>query len=98
MIWIAFLMGAATIALLLYIAFRQEAVLCGLAQDISVLLLHIQAMHPKIDRIMYDDLANLRGGMTSMEETLAGVNSWLDRLETRVERLERRHVYATSRR
>jgi hypothetical protein len=47
---------------------------------------------------MYDDLANLRGGMTSMEETLAGVNSWLDRLETRVERLERRHVYATSRR
>lgn len=39
---------------------------------------------------MADDLADLKTRVTSVEEGLAGVNRGLDRLELRVERIERR--------
>ena len=39
---------------------------------------------------MADDLQDLKVCMTSVEEGLAGVNRRLDRLEGRVERIERR--------
>ncbi len=39
---------------------------------------------------MADDLQDLKVRMTSVEEGLAGVNRRLDRLEGRVERIERR--------
>jgi chromosome condensin MukBEF ATPase and DNA-binding subunit MukB len=43
----------------------------------------------KLDRIV-DDLSDLRLRTTNTEEALAGVNRRLDRLDVRVERIERR--------
>jgi archaellum component FlaC len=43
----------------------------------------------KLDRIV-DDLSDLKIRMTNAEEGLAGVNRRLDRLDGRVERIERR--------
>jgi hypothetical protein len=43
----------------------------------------------KIDRLI-DDLADLKLRTTSTEEALAGVNRRLDRIDIRVERIERR--------
>jgi hypothetical protein len=43
----------------------------------------------KIDRLI-DDLADLKLRTTSTEEALAGVNRRLDRLDIRLERIERR--------
>ena len=43
----------------------------------------------KLDRIA-DDLADLKLRMTNTEEALVGVNRRLDRLDTRVDRIERR--------
>jgi hypothetical protein len=39
---------------------------------------------------MADDLRDLKVRMTSVEEGLAGLNRRLDRLDSRVERIERR--------
>jgi len=39
---------------------------------------------------MADDLQDLKVRVTSVEEGLAGVNRRLDRLDTRVDRIERR--------
>jgi chaperonin cofactor prefoldin len=46
-------------------------------------------MESKLDRIV-DDLADLKLRTTSTEEAVAGVNRRLDRLDLRVERIERR--------
>jgi hypothetical protein len=43
----------------------------------------------KVDRLI-DDLADLKLRTTSTEEALAGVNRRLDRLDIRLERIERR--------
>ena len=43
----------------------------------------------KLDRIA-DDLSDLKLRTTNTEEALAGVNRRLDRLDARVERIERR--------
>jgi len=43
----------------------------------------------KLDRIT-DDLADLKLRMTNTEEAIVGVNRRLDRLDTRVDRIERR--------
>lgn len=43
----------------------------------------------KLDRIA-DDLADLKLRMTNTEEALVGVNRRLDRLDARVDRIERR--------
>jgi archaellum component FlaC len=46
-------------------------------------------MESKLDRIV-DDLGDLKLRTTSTEEAVAGVNRRLDRLDLRVERIERR--------
>jgi archaellum component FlaC len=43
----------------------------------------------KLDRVI-DDVQDLKVRMTAVEEGLAGVNRRLDRIEIRVERVERR--------
>jgi archaellum component FlaC len=53
----------------------------------------VLAMLRKIDQRterMADDLQDPKSRMTSVEEGLAGVNRTLDRLEMRVDRIERR--------
>ncbi len=53
---------------------------------VLAMLLRIDA---KIDR-MADDLRDLKVRATATEEAIAGVNRRLDRLEMRVERIEKR--------
>jgi hypothetical protein len=46
-------------------------------------------MDEKLDRLS-DDVKDMKVRMTNFEEGLAGVNRRLDRLEVRVDRIERR--------
>jgi len=46
-------------------------------------------MDAKLDRVM-DDVQDLKVRMTHVEEGLAGVNRRLDRLDIRVDRIEKR--------
>ena len=46
-------------------------------------------MDAKLDRVI-DDVQDLKVRMTAVEEALVGVHRRLDRLEVRVERIERR--------
>jgi archaellum component FlaC len=55
----------------------------------SVVLVLLRKIDERTER-MSDDLQDLKVRMTSVEEGLAGVNRRLDRLEGRVERIERR--------
>ena len=50
---------------------------------------HMNRMDVKLDRIM-DDVRDLKIRMTSVEESLAGVNRRLDRMELRLDRVESR--------
>ncbi len=55
----------------------------------NVVLVLLRKVDARTER-MADDLQDLKVRMTSVEEGLAGVNRRLDRLETRVERIEHR--------
>jgi tetrahydromethanopterin S-methyltransferase subunit G len=55
----------------------------------SLVLRYLRRIDEKVDRIA-GDVADLKVRMTLVEEGLAGVNRRLDRLEARVERIERR--------
>ena len=49
----------------------------------------LRRMDIKLDRLI-DGVQDLRARTTTVEENLAGANRRLDRLETRIERIERR--------
>jgi archaellum component FlaC len=55
----------------------------------NVVLVLLRKIDERTDR-MANDLQDLKVRVTSVEEGLAGVNRRLDRLEGRVERIERR--------
>ena len=55
----------------------------------SVVLVLLRKIDERTER-MADDLHDLKVPVTSFEEGLAGVNRRLDRLDSRVERIERR--------
>ena len=55
----------------------------------NVVLILLRRIDERTER-MSDDLQDLKIRMTSVEEGLAGVNRRLDRLEGRVDRIERR--------
>ena len=55
----------------------------------NVILALLRRMDAKLDRVI-DDVQDLKVRMTSVEEALVGVHRRLDRLEVRVERIERR--------
>jgi archaellum component FlaC len=55
----------------------------------NVVLVLLRKIDQRTER-MADDLQDLKSRMTSVEEGLAGVNRRLDRLDSRVERVERR--------
>ena len=55
----------------------------------SLVLTPLRRMDSKLDRVI-DDVQDLKVRMTAVEEGLAGVNRRLDRIEIRVERVERR--------
>ena len=55
----------------------------------NLVLQMLRRMDAKFDR-MSDDLQDIKVRMTHVEEGLAGVNRRLDRLEVRVDRIERR--------
>jgi archaellum component FlaC len=55
----------------------------------NVVLILLRRIDERTER-MSDDLQDLKIRMTSVEEGLAGVNRRLDRLDGRVDRIERR--------
>jgi len=55
----------------------------------SLTLVLLRRIDGKLDRLT-DDVQDLKVRMTHVEEGLAGVNRRLDRLEVRVDRIERR--------
>ena len=55
----------------------------------NVVLILLRKIDERTER-MASDLQDLKTRMTSVEEGLVGVNRRLDRLEVRVERIERR--------
>ncbi|MBI2716497.1 MAG: hypothetical protein HYX37_18925 [Rhizobiales bacterium] len=55
----------------------------------NVVLVLLRKIDERTER-MADDLQDLKSRVTSVEEGLAGVNRPLDRLDSRVERIERR--------
>ena len=55
----------------------------------NVILSLLRRMDAKLDRVI-DDVQDLKVRMTAVEEALVGVHRRLDRLEVRVERIERR--------
>jgi archaellum component FlaC len=55
----------------------------------NVVLVLLRRIDERTER-MADDLQDLKVRVTAVEESLAGVNRRLDRLDSRVERIERR--------
>ena len=55
----------------------------------NLILTLLRRMDSKLDRVI-DDVQDLKIRMTAVEEGLAGVNRRLDRIEVRVERVERK--------
>jgi predicted nucleic acid-binding Zn-ribbon protein len=55
----------------------------------NIVLMYLRRMDEKLDRLL-DDVRDLKVRMTAVEEGVAGVNRRLDRLEVRVDRIERR--------
>jgi archaellum component FlaC len=55
----------------------------------NIVLVMLRKIDQRTER-MADDLQDLKVRMTAVEEGLAGVNRRLDRLEVRVERIEKR--------
>ena len=55
----------------------------------NLILALLRRMDAKLDRVI-DDVQDLKVRMTAVEEALVGVHRRLDRLEVRVERIERR--------
>jgi archaellum component FlaC len=55
----------------------------------NLVLEHLRAIRSTVER-MAEDVHDLKVRMTNVEEGLAGVNRRLDRLELRVERIEKR--------
>ena len=55
----------------------------------NMVLIMLRKMDEKLDRLS-DDVKDMKLRMTDVDEGLAGVNRRLDRLEVRVDRMERR--------
>ena len=55
----------------------------------NLMLVFLRRIDEKLDRLI-DDVQDLKVRVTAVEEGLVGVNRRLDRLEVRVERIERR--------
>ena len=58
-------------------------------QPDNIMLAILRKIDQRTER-MAEDIHDLKVRMTSVEEGLAGVNRRLDRLDTRVERIEKR--------
>jgi len=55
----------------------------------NIVLVYLRRLDEKVDRLI-DDVGDLKVRMTAVEESIAGVNRRLDRLDGRVDRIERR--------
>ena len=55
----------------------------------NLVLVYLRRIDEKLDRLI-DDVQDLKVRVTALEEGQAGINRRLDRLELRVERIERR--------
>ena len=55
----------------------------------NMILVYLRRFDEKFDRVI-DDMRDLKTRMTAVAEGLVGIHRRLDRLETRVERIERR--------
>jgi archaellum component FlaC len=55
----------------------------------SLVLVLLRRLDEKMDRVL-DDMRDVKVRVTGLEEGLAGVNRRLDRMEIRIDRIERR--------
>lgn len=55
----------------------------------SIVLRYLRRIDEKVDRLI-DDVGDLKARVTQLEEGQAGIHRRLDRLEVRVDRIERR--------
>ncbi len=55
----------------------------------NIVLVMLRRMDAKLDRLV-DDVQDLKVRVTSLEEGQAGIHRRLDRMELRIERIERR--------
>ena len=55
----------------------------------NAVLQYLRRSDEKLDRVI-DEMLDVKAPLTAVEEGVAGVNRRLDRLEVRVERIERR--------
>lgn len=58
-------------------------------QPADLVLVFLRRLDAKMDRLI-DDVHDAKVRLTGVEEAVAGCNRRLDRLETRIERIERR--------
>lgn len=59
------------------------------AEPDNLVLVFLRRIDGKVDRLI-DDVNDLKAWVSAVEENLAGVHRRIDRLELRVERIERR--------
>ncbi len=59
----------------------------------SVILRFLRRMNARLDRAI-DDLAEMKVRMANVEESLAALNRRVDRIELRIDRIERGHFAA----
>ncbi len=59
------------------------------SQPDNLMLVYLRRIDEKVDRLS-DNGRELRGRMVAVEENLAGVHRPIDRVELRIERIERR--------
>jgi hypothetical protein len=55
----------------------------------SLVLVYLRRLDEKVDRIG-DDVRELKGRMTALEESVVGVQRRMDRLDLRLDRVEKR--------
>ncbi len=58
-------------------------------QPDNLVLVYLRRIDEKVDRVL-DDVSDLKVRMTAVEEALVGVHRRIDRLEVRIERIEKR--------
>jgi phage shock protein A len=58
-------------------------------QPDNLMPVYLRRTDEKVDRLS-DDVRELKGCMVAVEENLAGVHRQIDRVELRIERIERR--------
>ena len=55
----------------------------------NIVLIYFRRLDKRVDRLL-DEMRDVKVRLTSVEENQAGVHRWMDRMDMRIERVERR--------